>query len=40
MLRFLSKQFIFVFAAMAYDLYYRSAAWICIYFIVSSSSSE
>ena len=25
--------------ALAYDLYYRSGAWICIYFIIGSSSS-
>ena len=35
----LSPQFVFVFTSMAYDLYYRSGAWICIYLIVSSSSS-
>ena len=36
----LSPQFIFVFTALAYDLYYRSGAWICIYFIIGSSSGR
>ena len=36
----LSLQFIFIYImALAYDLYYRSGAWICIYFIIGSSSS-
>ena len=36
----LSLQFIFIYiTALAYDLYYRSGAWICIYFIIGSSSS-
>ena len=29
----------FVFTTLAYDLYYRSGAWICIYLIIGSSSS-
>ena len=36
----LSPQFIFVFTALAYDLYYRSGAWICIYLIIGSSSGR
>ena len=35
----LSPQFVFVFTALAYDLYYQSGAWICIYLIICSSSS-
>ena len=35
----LSPQFVFVFAALAYDLYYRSGTWICIYLIIGSNSS-
>ena len=34
-----STQFLIVFTALAYDLYYRSAAWICIYLIIGSSRS-
>ena len=30
----LSPQFVFVFTAMAYDLYYRSGVWISIYLII------
>ena len=36
----LSSQFIFVFTALAYDLYYRSGAWICIYLIIDSGSGR
>ena len=36
----LSSQFVFVFTALAYDLYYQSGAWICIYLIIGSSSSS
>ena len=35
----LSPQFVFVFTVLAYDLYYRSGAWICIYIIIGSRSS-
>ena len=35
----LSPQFVFVFAALAHDLYYRSVTWICIYLIIGSNSS-
>ena len=35
----LSPWFVFVFTVLAYDLYYRSVAWICIYLIIGSSSS-
>ena len=36
----LFPQFAFVFRALSYNLYYRSGAWICIYFIIGSSSSS
>ena len=36
----LFPQFAFVFTALSYNLYYRSGAWICIYFIIGSSSSS
>ena len=35
----LSPEFVFVFMALAYNLYYRSETWICIYLIIGSSSS-
>ena len=35
----LTPQFVFVFTALVYDLYYRSGTWICIYLIIGSSSS-
>ena len=36
----LSPRFVFVFAALEYDLYYRSGAWICSYLIIGSSNSS
>ena len=36
----LSPQFVFVFTALAYDLYYQFGAWICIYLIIGSSGSN
>ena len=35
----LCPQFVVVFTVLAYDLYYRFGAWICIYLIIGSSSS-
>ena len=35
----LSPQIVFEFTALAYNLYYRSVAWICIYLIIGRSSS-
>ena len=35
----LFPQFVFVFTALAYDLYYRFGAWLCLYVIIGSSSS-
>ena len=34
-----SPEYVFVFTAMVYDMYYWSGAWICIYLIIGSSSS-
>ena len=36
----LSPQFVNVFTALTYNLYYRSGAWICIYHIFGSSSGS
>ena len=34
-----SPQFVFVFTALAHDLYYRFGTWICIYLIIGGSTS-
>ena len=36
----LSPQFVNVFTALTYNLYYRSGAWICIYHIFGCSSGS